>query len=156
MRYFYPAILAGLLAGCGKPTPVTVDPVLAPYFASFTQNTGADTNGISAKFADTSTTTNPLGETVGECQLYSDGTRVIQIDSNYWASITSDQKEQLVFHELGHCSLYLGHTPGDMSGGSMNGCPISIMDPYSFGQLINCYTGNKSYYYQELKQIANL
>lgn len=151
MKYIYLAILAGLMAGCAKPAPIVVDPVLAPYFASFSQNIGVDTSGISAGFANTETTPNPLGEVIGECNSYSDGTRTIQIDSDFWANATDDQREQVMYHELSHCSMYIGHTPGYIIGGPMNNCPTSIMNPYVFGNAIDCYTNNKAYYYKELR-----
>jgi hypothetical protein len=158
--------IAFLLVGCGKqlfsasaPAPVVVDPILAPYVAVFEQNTGTSAAGVSVQFADTSGTANPLGETVGECTIYKDGygnitNRVIQIDPSYWATIDESQQEQVVAHELGHCVLFLGHTPGDISGGDMDGCPISIMNPYSFSDSwIWCFTNNPSYYWQQLKSL---
>lgn len=137
------------------PNPVVVDPVLQPYLTSFSSDIGVSTDGISVGFSDTENNPNPLGETVGECTLYSNGAKVIQIDSGYWVSASQEQRKQLVYHELGHCAMGLGHTPGYISGGVMNNCPISIMDPYVFSNLIGCMSGNESYYYQELESHLN-
>lgn len=124
-----------------------VDPALAPYMASFEVNIGVSTAGISANFV-------PLTlPTLGQCVAYPNGDRVIQIDPTYWGNINDDQREQILYHECGHCAMSLGHTPGYISGGPMDECPISIMNPDVFGLLIGCYTDNKEYYYQELRSL---
>lgn len=142
-----------IFAGCGQtPQPVVVDPTLVPYFKSFTQNIGVNDSGISGQFANTAVMdSSPLGEVIGECTIDSDDNRDIQIDPTYWANATADQREQLVYHELSHCAMFIGHTPGYIGNGGMNGCPISIMNPVAFGNFISCYTVNKAYYYQELR-----
>lgn len=38
----------------------------------------------------------------------------IFIDQNWWVHSSVLQKEQLVFHELGHCAVGLGHAKGIM------------------------------------------
>ena len=144
-------LLALLFTACGK--PFTVDPQLQPYFGRFEQKIGVSAGDISAEFADTTKEVNPLGEMVAVCTIYTDGSRIIQVDAIYWATLADGQREQLVFHELGHCALYLQHTPGNISGGAMNGCPISIMNPYAFGGEIDCYDANPAYYYQELRSL---
>lgn len=147
MRFtYYIFILA--FVGCGQSPstqPVTVDPALAPYLTSFETNIGASAAGINVGFADTETTPNPLGETIGECQMWSDGTRTIQVDSAYWATASESDRTELMYHELGHCALYLQH----ITTLQASGCPTSIMYPYDFGNYL-CFTGNESYYFQEL------
>lgn len=147
-------IIALLLTGCGKATepqiaPVTVDPALAPYMASFETDIGASSAGISAQFADTSVYANPLGETVGECTIWTTNgvvtQRVIQIDPTYWATLNQDGKIELFYHELGHCALNMQHIATSQS----NGCYTSIMYPIVFGQT-TCFANNIPYYFQEL------
>jgi len=142
-------LLALLLTACGQSGQeahtFSVDPDLAPYFVSFAKNIGHNTENIAASFQSLQL---PM---VGQCILYSDGTKAIQIDRTYWNSIGDDQKEQLMWHELGHCSMGLQHTPGFISSGPMVGCPVSIMNPDVFSYLIDCYTNNKAYYYQEIQ-----
>lgn len=134
-----------LLAGCGQPPPnVSVDPQLKPYFNSFESNIGGYTADISAQFADTENQPNPLGETVAECMVYDDGAKLIQVDPNFWNTANEDQREQTIFHELGHCSLGLKHITTLQN----NGCPVSIMYPYAFGD--PCYTTHHEYYMGEL------
>jgi len=142
MRYICLFLL--LLSGCGQqpaPTmPAHVDPLLVPYFAKFTQYIGVRTDNISAGFVSL---TLPR---VGQCSLYDDGSRIIQIDPIYWAKIGDDLKEQLVFHELGHCAMGLQH----IKDVDANNCPVSIMFPSVFGDT-PCYINNKYRYYQELE-----
>jgi hypothetical protein len=148
-------IISLLCIGCGpQPAPhipVTVDPILAPYLQSFAVNVGVSTGGISANFAPLY---NSLAETVGECISYSNGDRVIQIDPTFWALAANSpgQQEQLLYHELGHCALNVGHT--FTFNGPDGGCPTSIMYPYVFdsapnGDLLWCYTDNKQWYWNE-------
>lgn len=47
--------------------------------------------------------------TVGQCITYSDGSKDIVIDVNNWDKINDEEKEYIVFHELGHCILERSH-----------------------------------------------
>lgn len=135
-----------MLSACGQPiAPAVVDPKLAPYLASFETDIGASSAGINAQFADTENVPGTLGEVVGECVFSSDGSRTIQVDTKYWASIDESQRIQLMYHELGHCALYMGHITTYQS----DHCPTSIMFPYTFGDQ-PCFTENEAYYFQEL------
>ena len=134
-------ITAVLLAGCGKPVAnVSVDEQLAPYFVRFTQEIGVSSDGIDAVFADLDPSI------IARCSVYDSGTRLIEVDSKKWAKSSENQREETIVHELGHCALYLDHRPGI----NAHGCPLSIMNPYAFGDTA-CYASNKPYYFRELK-----
>lgn len=145
MKILFVICLLGLCA-CGQSpndaAPVFVDPIVQPYFDRFTQNIGVSSNGISGYFTKL---TAPI---VGQCVVYSTGEKDIQIDPTFWANIDDDEREQLIFHELGHCSLMMQHI---MTTTTLNNdvCPTSIMYAYVFGNT-QCYTNNKAYYYAEL------
>jgi hypothetical protein len=133
-----------LLISCGKQPYIeqhytSVEPDIEPYFNRFHEKVGINPINISAEFE---VLPKP---TVGQCLTYSNGVRVIQIDPVYWAMANDDQKEILIFHELGHCALGLGHN-ANLDG---QGCPVSIMYPNTFGTSW-CYIYNKPYYFQEL------
>ena len=46
---------------------------------------------------------------VGQCNSYSDGSKTLVIDENYWERSSDDEKEYIIFHELGHCILERSH-----------------------------------------------
>lgn len=47
--------------------------------------------------------------TVGQCKIYSDDSKEVILDVNYWQNSDFYSKEALVFHELGHCVLGRSH-----------------------------------------------
>lgn len=94
--------------------------------------------------------------------------RKIEINKDWWENnLNYERREELMFHELGHCVLYRSHTEptdgGGISGfferlmfeiGLMNkkayledGCPSSYMHPTTIGR----YCINKHYKYYMLE-----
>ena len=75
------------------------------------------------------------------------GSKKIVIDASFWDRITEDSREQLIFHELGHCVLGLDHIDKIKKG-----CPVSIMNSYAFSQdeIVKCYIPNKRIYFNRL------
>jgi len=68
---------------------------------------------------------------VGRCNEweYSDGRlykREMTILKSYWETASDFTKRSLIYHELGHCALGLGHTPENEK---------QIMNPYVLGDL---------------------
>lgn len=86
----------------------------------------------------------------GVCITYSSGYREIQINSTYWDYLMEEQKEQLLYHELGHCVLNRKHDTKLMPNSS---CPNSIMYPYVFSKydIKECYIPEYNHYMEELK-----
>src|SRR6476659_2200487 len=39
----------------------------------------------------------------GRCYVYEDGSHEMKVDRNEWALLSTEQREILVLHELGHC-----------------------------------------------------
>ena len=83
----------------------------------------------------------------GVCLVYSNGYREIQINSDYWYSYTPEQKEQLVYHELGHCVLNKEH-----DNTLRENCPNSIMRSYMFNtyEINECYLPEHNHYMENL------
>lgn len=83
----------------------------------------------------------------GVCKSWSNGKREIIINVTYYNDNLDNPNvnEQVVLHELGHCTLGLNHRTELLS----NGYPKSIMYPYTFG-FLNYYNHNKNYYFAEL------
>jgi hypothetical protein len=144
-------ILLVFLSGCNYWNPVSpniamfqgVDPAIEPYFERFVSETGFPTYYVSAGF----TTSIEGSDLVGEC-IYNDIQAEIRIDPVYWASIQDSDilKEQIVFHELGHCIFHYGHI-FDFTYGQ----PLSIMYPYAFNTEEGSMLGlNESAYVEAL------
>ena len=171
MKYLVPFLL--LLAACGQqandiindPAIFTgVDPQLQVYFNRFSSKTGASSGGITAGFIAL-----PNG-IAGEC--VTDGPyREIRMDPGYWATLTTQTysdllKEQLSFHELGHCALgIMYHTNNCSDGttapdGTLSSCnhgttqPLSIMNwmAFNYGSQIIYYSNNEPEYVSALVQ----
>lgn len=54
------------------------------------------------------------GAFVGLCTLDGkDNSPYIQIYKTFWDAASNAMKEQLIFHEMGHCLLYKTHIPGE-------------------------------------------
>lgn len=133
-----------LLAGCGQEKakePAIVDEALMEYIVRFESDIGVSAEGISVVFGELEE------DMVGVCQSWSNGTKKVTIDKEYWDMETETQREELMFHELGHCAMNLGHDEGVMRAGRIT-CPNSIMYPYTFEY---CYAAHRDYYVSELK-----
>lgn len=84
-----------------------------------------------------------FSEIAGYCQV-DDNEKKIVINSVSWSKYTDLEKEELLFHELGHCVLYRGHLnevfPDDT--------PVSIM----YYRVMNedVYKEKYDYYIKEL------
>ena len=79
----------------------------------------------------------------GLCNTIKD---IITIDTPIWNKKDVYEREEVVFHELGHCVLSLDHDYNIKEGTT---CPISIM--YFKGATVKgCYRKHRSYYIKEL------
>ena len=152
-----------LIIGCGKipivsdflPAPVDKDPRrhrqshphFKYYIERFEEIYGQSTSHIPINFAD-DVKERIGGKAVGVCWYWDSGHREIEIDPEYWDRIIDEQREQLIFHELGHCALdRRGHVDT-----ATNGCPDSIMRSFAFNisEIDNCYIPNYGPYMDEL------
>lgn len=88
------------------------------------------------------------GRSAGNCQIRG-GIRRIYIDYKEWMQYSDLGKEQLVFHELGHCVL--NRYKHDDTFIQIRGVlmPRSIMYPVVFGYT-EAYEENREYYVKEL------
>lgn len=154
IKYLLPLVIVG----CGRETgrllvpkqtntdfKYTREQTLEPYFKSFEQTYGIGTRSIATQFIK-------IEGAVGQCHIWTDGSKRIDIDPTYWNSISSLGKENLIFHELGHCAMNLDHNENriELEDESI---PESIMYPYVFG--MNWYYKSfRNYYIKELKYEA--
>lgn len=126
------------LSGCGPVQTGTVDPDLAPYVTRFEQLWG-----YKVTFAVEQAVIDP--KYGGICYDMATATPVVAINSIYWYTLTDDEKEELMFHELGHCALKRQHREDLNSDGS----PVSVMYHQMFGNLVQ-YHSNRNAYIKEL------
>jgi hypothetical protein len=88
---------------------------------------------------------------VGTCYRYANSNKnFIDIEKQYWDAASELLKEQLIFHELGHCELNLEHTEEKINT-PFGSIPKSIMFPYIFANQ-PYYEAYKEYYFNELKR----
>lgn len=80
----------------------------------------------------------------GVCEIATGQTPVIIIDINHWNNATESDREQLMFHELGHCVLTRYHNNGTLPGG----IPSSVMNSFRIADVI--YDTNHDHYMEEL------
>jgi hypothetical protein len=87
-------------------------------------------------------------ETLGLCLLNSEDRKIL-ISYSAWDNLLENQKEELVYHELGHCLFNLEHDDNRIFLGI---CPSSIMNSEIFSNLESkvCYTLLKNYYIADL------
>lgn len=116
---------------CGRIStkPIVVDAVLSTYAQAFELDVGASTANISMSFE-------PLAyPIIGYCTISSEGDRSIAIDPAFWSGsrMTDLGKEQLMYHELGHCALGQAHLNDYVGSPEGFSLPGSIMNAYWFG-----------------------
>lgn len=140
-----------LLTSCSKFK--VHDPVLdipqafLPYFNSFlleakTHGKELFVNDLRVTFVDLSYT-----GSLAICHTNGYDTPTIVVDFGYWSGTSDNDREELMYHEFGHCVLGRRHLEGEyMNGG--NGIPLSIMASLHFDGMT--YFLNHEYYMVEL------
>lgn len=138
MRYYLIFILTLLLISCGK-API-VDPILLPYIQRYEAETGESLANLDVVFNPT------LRPIVSVCI---NQTR-IEVDRAYYDTLTDLGREQMIYHEIGHCHQGLSH---DSSRVIYKGAdiPASIMNPEVFGEEW-CYAELRNTYKAALRQ----
>lgn len=125
------------LVSCGNKS-AKVDPQFRTYVAGFESTVGADASDVDLAFKKLPP------PTIGECNE-TDERAWINIDPIFWKSADTNQREELIFHELGHCVLGREHNNSLFS----SGCPKSIMNEYEMTS--ECYESNRQALYLELR-----
>ena len=109
-------LAAIMLTGCGAPIKhIYKDYELLQYeklFDSYVEKSGKGSNGlaVSLHLGDTN-----VDNRIGVCYK-KENQRSIVIDRSFWLTASAVKKTALMFHELAHCKLDLGHVePGSGS-----------------------------------------
>lgn len=74
----------------------------------------------------------PNARARGMCEIGEGMTPTVTISEEAWNNSTEVEREQLMFHELGHCMLLRGH----QSGMDDHGHPVSLMNPYKIQETV--------------------
>jgi hypothetical protein len=136
-------------SACGKPQVVSVAQDFQPYVQKFQQV--AQQQGKPVQITNLVVKFGPMENQYerGICEIDGDNPPTITIDQAAWEQMSDDEREPLVFHELGHCVLMRAHRP-DMMGA---GVPASIMNPYTLAGWT--YDEYKTYYMKELFSVED-
>jgi hypothetical protein len=137
-------ILLLLLTGCAKQAPnvVNIEAKYQPYTAAFqarAQMVGstAKVDNLIVQSVDT------LGPSIVAQCIQGGDNPTIQVSQFFWNRLPVTYREEVIFHEMGHCVLNRGHRPDQN-----NSLSLSIMDPYIFGG--SAYESNYTQYMHEL------
>lgn len=83
---------------------------------------------------------------VGVCEVYSDGSKQVHFNQDWWPTATALAKKILVFHELGHCFFQRGHDTRLYSGVRPYSIMYPILDP-----VLTYFDSYTNYYITELQ-----
>lgn len=145
-------LISLLIAGCGstpvqfRPLGLHVDAELAPLVSEFITEARAygrvsDQVNLNVSFVPEIPSNDPGYITLGQCFM---GTGIVQINHTEWEDLSDNEKEELIFHELGHCLLNRQHNDGLFA----TGMPVSMM----YWLLVDerWYVQYKAYYWNEM------
>ena len=155
----YLIILALLTLSACAPTlkgeGLKVDPAFSPYLTNFINQSylvgkPVSVNDLTIEFDPNIQSRVPTNSMVlGVCDQRTLSNSIISINPSFWKYASNADREQLLFHELGHCVLSRDHDTTRVGSIDTNsGHALSIMYPYHMGT--QAYTNNYDYYMKEL------
>lgn len=147
LKFFTLSILL-LSTSCTKENDALVEAEIEVYFIRFADE--AALRNIEIDFSELQidgyfSEINEVG-VVGQCQTFSDDSKDLVIEIEYWQGLKDLEKEFLIFHELGHCVLARSH----LNTQDENGFCSSMMQSGS-GECIDNYNAEtRATYLDEL------
>lgn len=146
-----PLLSLSLCMSCANPhtsNTLAVDPAFQPYVLRFEAQSAlvgapVTVNNLIIKFAN-----DVVRPQVAFCASGNDTVPEIHVDAAYWNSCNDTMREQLLFHEMGHCVLFLQHTSVIEATTNGKALPESIMNPYLFNNGV--YMVNHAEYIKQL------
>tara|TARA_Y100000385_G_C13090016_1_gene638257 strand:+ start:1547 stop:2020 length:474 start_codon:yes stop_codon:yes gene_type:complete len=133
---------------CDKENSVGfIDTELALYFERFAEEGSLRGIEVNYESYEVEGFIQSIGEgnVVGQCSHTEESPNAVIIDPLLWQRASESKREQVIFHELGHCYLQRGHD--DSKDG--NGVCMSIMHSSTDICSLN-YAQNRDYYLDEL------
>ena len=124
--------------GCA-PAILEIDPELQEYVTYFEELHGQEITDLKASFGDTTV----IGKNVvGYCRFGM--VPEIVVSREYWDRSDYLSREELMFHELGHCVLDRDHNDSKFE----DGCPKSFMYKYVISR--SCIEAHREEYLAEM------
>lgn len=119
------ALMALTLVGCNRQTTLDVGE-FHPYVQRFEQE--ASRNGAPLQVSDLIIRYGAMQNALerAACELTDGETPLIIVRQDTWDRMSDAEREELMFHEMGHCILKRKHN----SNLTDDGYPESIMNPY--------------------------
>lgn len=141
-------LLSSFLVSCDKGDDESfIDADLTPYFERFKEE-GALRGVVvdyDAQEVEGFIRSIDAENVVGQCSHSEESPNAVIVDPILWNNAIESKREQVIFHELGHCYLQRGH----MDEKDKNGTCLSIMHSNANICSIN-YLLNREYYLDEL------
>lgn len=114
-------LLLTTIGACGKLIPQTpvsggvrgnIDPEVKPYYDSFVRKSACfqsrpALSNLTIKLVPKIPTADGTGYMAAFCDVTQ--AQVISVSRMFWDTATEAQKERLIYHEMGHCTLGLKH-----------------------------------------------
>lgn len=126
-----------------------VDSTFMPYVQNF--ELAAQAEGVSMKITDLIIefgSTPSMNET-GVCEIATNETPKVTINQRIWNTLSNTDRQEVIFHELGHCTLRRRHQEGEIMGfNNTTRIPASIMYPYRIPG--TTYQAHIDHYHEEL------
>lgn len=113
------------LISCSKQFDNDIESELQEHFDTFVLEASLQGVDISLDLIDIDAYIENIEDrgTLGQCKSYSNGSKKVVIDQQFWNRATDLEKEYIIFHELGHCILDRDHDDSKDSDGTC----LSIM-----------------------------
>lgn len=146
-------ILTFITSACGAINPnvtanthsgLSIESKYVPYFKAFANraaSVGSNVKVNNLTIRSVSSISDP--GVVALCQQEPGQSPLIIVSQEWWPQFDVTMREDMIFHEMGHCVLNRGHRSDEN-----NKLSLSIMNPYIFGGL--AYLGNYDHYMHEL------
>lgn len=154
------ALIALMSTSCsrGHKHQLSIDPAFQSLYIQFLNDAAHNgrflsVNDLIIRFEDLGPIDSTRVGKNGQCALETDKTPVISINTNpdgpfHWQYESATLKENLLYHELGHCVLHRLHNTAVWTAPDASNIPVSIMFPTLINEL--SYIKYHAYYLNEL------
>lgn len=129
-----------ILSACAKEKGTNIDASFSRYtdrFVYYAKSLGkpVNMNNVTISFSNSLGRSADGYEILGTCMRSGYGVPEVKINIERWSTADYYWREQLIFHELGHCVLGRDHTEVKSAAGEL----ASIMNPFHLGESYKTY-----------------